>query len=65
MALLAENRNVALGRMLFIEKQNFTREQIEIEASGPYSLTENEQCLMIKNMDCCKSIMVSVKVKES
>lgn len=65
MAVLAENKIVALGRMLFVEKQNYTRVQIEIEASGPYALTENDQCFMIKNMDCCRPITVTVKAKES
>lgn len=65
MTILADNKMVALGRTLFVEKQNFTKEQIEIEASGAYALTENDQCFMIKNTDCCKPIMVTVKVKES
>lgn len=65
MAILAENKTVSLGRMLFVEKQNHTREQIEVEASGSYALTENDQCFMIKNTDCCRPITVTVKTKES
>ncbi|MCL6634311.1 MAG: hypothetical protein K6T29_00870 [Peptococcaceae bacterium] len=64
MTVLAENKIVALDRTLFVEKKNYTREQIEIEASGPYSLAENDQCFLIKNMDCCKPIMVTVKAKK-
>lgn len=65
MTILAENKIVALGRMLFVEKQNYTRDQIEVEASGQYELTENDRCYMIKNTDCCRPITVTVKVKES
>jgi hypothetical protein len=50
--------------MLFVPKQNYRLEQLEIEASGPYRLGEKENCFVIQNMDCCKAILVTVKAKD-
>ncbi|WP_104372562.1 hypothetical protein [Desulfocucumis palustris] len=61
MAVLASSKTVPLGRMLFVEKQGYSRERLVIEASGPYSITENEQCFVIRNEDCCKAIVVTVR----
>lgn len=65
MTTLVANKTVPLGRMLFVEKEGYTREQLEIEASGPYTLDEKEDCFVIRNADCCKAIMVTVKIKTS
>lgn len=64
MPILADNKLIALNRMLFVDKQSFTRDEIDIEASGPYALTENDQCFIIQNKDCCRPIMVTVKTKD-
>lgn len=63
MTTLAANKTVPLGRMLFVDKQGLTKEQLLIEASGPYTLAENEECFVIRNADCCKAILVTVKAK--
>lgn len=64
MAALAENKIIALGRMMFVPKRSLRMEQILVEASGPYELSENENCFIIQNKDCCKSILVTIKIKE-
>lgn len=64
MRVIMENKLVPLARMLFIEKENLSREQLVIEASGPYSLEEKEDCFVLRNADCCKAIMVTVKAME-
>jgi len=64
MANLATNKQIPLGRMLFVPKQNYRLEQLEVEeASGPYRLGEKEDCFIVQNMDCCKAIVVTVKAK--
>lgn len=63
MVTLAENKSVPLARMLFVEKQGYTKDQLVIESSGPYTLTENENCFVIRNADCCKAILVTVKAR--
>lgn len=63
MELLVKNKIIPLARVLFFEKQGYNKEQLIIEASGPYSLEENQECFVLRNMDCCKAIMVTVSVK--
>lgn len=56
---------IPIGRMLFIPKQgNMTKDDLEIEASGQYTLTEMPDRFVLKNGECCRSIMVKVKKKE-
>jgi hypothetical protein len=56
---------IPIGRMLFIPKQgNMTKNDLEIEASGQYTLTEMPDRFVVKNGECCRSIMVKVKKKE-
>jgi hypothetical protein len=62
--VLADNKTVPLGRMLFVEKQSYTKEQLLIEASGPYNVIEKDDCFVIRNIDCCRAISVTVKVTE-
>lgn len=64
MVTLAKNKTLSLGRMLFVEKGAYTKDQLEIESTGPYKLEEKDDCFVVQNMDCCKSIMVTVKVQE-
>ncbi len=64
MVILAKNKTLSLGRMLFVEKDGYNKDQLEIESTGPYKLEEKDECFVIQNMDCCKSIMVTVKAQE-
>lgn len=59
-----EKKMVPLARMLFIEKEGLTRDQLVVEATGPYSIQEKEDCFVLRNDDCCKAILVTVKAKE-
>lgn len=65
MKILAKNKTVPLGRMLFVDKGSYTKDQLEVESTGPYKLEEKENCFVIQNIDCCKAIMVTVKVKDA
>jgi hypothetical protein len=49
--------------MLYVPKQGFRREQLVIEASGPYALHENEEHFVIQNKDCCRAILVTVRAR--
>jgi hypothetical protein len=60
---LAANKVVPLARMLYVPKQGFRREQLVIEASGPYALHENEEHFVIQNKDCCRAILVTVRAR--
>jgi len=64
LVILAKNKTLSLGRMLFVEKDGYNKDQLEIESTGPYKLEEKDECFVIQNMDCCKSIMVTVKAQE-
>lgn len=64
MKTLAKNKTLSLGRMLFVNKEGYTKDHVEVESTGPYKLEEKEDCFVIQNMDCCKAIMVTVKVKD-
>jgi hypothetical protein len=56
---------VPLNRPLFIPKDGtISRENLIIEAGGNYKLIEKEDCFMVINDDCCKSMKIIVKVKE-
>ncbi|MGB9804508.1 hypothetical protein [Desulfofundulus sp.] len=63
MITLTSNQMIALGRMLFIPRGNLRKEQLKIEASGPYRLLEKDEYFIIQNMDCCKAIMVTVRAE--
>lgn len=65
MRVLYQDYLVPLGRMLFVEKEgNIKREQLVVEATGPCEIMEKDDCFVIRNADCCKNIMVTVKVRE-
>ncbi|MFA5182388.1 MAG: hypothetical protein WC405_13790 [Syntrophales bacterium] len=65
MAILKE-AGIPIGRMLFIPKDgNLTKNDLEIEANGQYQLMEKPDCFVVKNAECCRSIMVTVKTKEA
>ena len=64
MAIIKEGA-IPIGRMLFIPKQgNMTKEDLQIESSGQYTVTEMPDRFVIKNGECCRSIMVKVSKKE-
>jgi len=65
MAILKE-AGIPIGRMLFIPKEgNLTRNDLEIESTGQYQFLERPDCFVVKNAECCRSISVKVKTKES
>lgn len=64
MALLKE-AGIPIGRMLFIPKQEgLTRDDLVIESNGQYQLSEMPDRFIIKNTECCRSILVKVKTRE-
>lgn len=64
MAVLKES-GIAIGRMMLVPKSgNLTKENLIIEANGLYQLLEKPDCFVIKNTECCRSILVKVMTKE-
>ncbi|HOI73497.1 MAG TPA: hypothetical protein PLO63_05045 [Syntrophales bacterium] len=64
MAILKEG-GIPIGRMLFIPREgDLKKEDLEIESNGQYSLIERPDCFVIKNGECCRSILVKVFRKE-
>lgn len=64
MSVLAENKIISLGRMLFVPKGQYSLDQLEIEATGEYRVGEKDDCFVIQNLDCCKSILVTVRARD-
>lgn len=65
MAILKES-GIPLGRMMFIPKTNdLKHDDLIIEANGQYQLMEKPDCFVIKNTECCRSIMVKVMTKDA
>lgn len=65
MAILKES-GIPLGRMMLISKTgNLTKEDLVIEANGQYQLMEKPDCFVIKNAECCRSILVKVMTKDA
>lgn len=62
--ILVDNQRLPQNRMLFIPKENLTKEQLEIQTTGKYRLGENEECFVLQNMECCHAIMVTVIAKK-
>ena len=64
MAVLKE-ANIPIGRSVFIPKKDgLTLADIEVEANGQYQIIERPECFVIKNAECCRSILATVKTKE-
>lgn len=64
MALLKE-AGIPIGRMLFIPRQDgLSKDDLVIESNGQYQITEMPDRIVIKNTECCRSILVKVKTKE-
>ena len=65
MAILKES-GIPLGRMMLIAKDGtLTKEDLVIEANGQYQLLEKPDCFVIKNAECCRSILVKVMTKDA
>jgi hypothetical protein len=65
MAVLKES-GIPLGRMMLVPKNgNLTKDDLIIEANGLYQLLEKPDCFVIKNTECCRSILVKVMTKDA
>jgi hypothetical protein len=65
MAVLKES-GIALGRMMLIPKSgSLKKDDLIIEANGLYQLLEKPDCFVIKNTECCRSILVKVMTKDA
>jgi hypothetical protein len=63
MAVLKEG-GVPIGRFMIINKtEGLSKDDLVIEASGKYLIQEKPDAFLIKNDECCKSIMVKVSKK--
>jgi hypothetical protein len=64
MALLKEGA-IPIGRMMYIPKEEgVTKDSLEIESNGQYTIIERPDRFEIKNAECCRSILVKVKTRE-
>jgi hypothetical protein len=64
MAVLKEG-GVPIGRFMIINKTDgLTQDDLIIEANGQYKILEKPDAFLIKNDECCKSIMVKVIKKD-
>jgi len=64
MAVLKEG-GVPIGRFMIINKTDgLTKDDLIIEANGQYQIQEKPDAFLIKNSECCKSIMVKVTKKD-
>ena len=64
MSVIKQSVVIPLGRPLYIEKDGMSKEDLEIESSGDYLLQEMPDRFIVKNDECCRSIMVTIKKKE-
>jgi hypothetical protein len=51
--------------MLIPKDGSLSKEDLIIEANGQYQLMEKPDCFVIKNAECCRSILVKVTTKEA
>ena len=64
MELLKEG-GVPIGRFMIINKTDgLKQDDLIIESNGQYKIMEKPDAFLIKNDECCKSIMVKVSKKE-
>ena len=64
MALLKEGV-IPIGRIMFIPKEGgLTKDSLEVESNGQYQIMERPDRFEIKNTECCRSILVKVRIKE-
>lgn len=65
MAILKES-GIPLGRMMLVpKKENLKKDDLIIESNGQYELLEKPDCFVIKNTECCRSILVKVMTKDA
>jgi hypothetical protein len=64
MAVLKEG-GVPIGRFMIINKTDgLTQADLIIEANGQYKILEKPDAFIIKNDECCRSIVVKVSKKD-
>ncbi|MCX5832919.1 MAG: hypothetical protein NTV99_00070 [Deltaproteobacteria bacterium] len=64
MAVLKE-AGIPIGRFMIIDKKDgLTKDDLIIEANGQYAIQERPDAFIIKNAECCRSILVKVMKKE-
>jgi hypothetical protein len=64
MAVLKE-AGIPIGRFMIIDKKDgLTKDDLIIEANGQYAIQERPDAFIIKNGECCRSILVKVMKKE-
>lgn len=57
---------IPLGRMMLVPKDgDLKKDDLIIEANGQYEILEKPDCFVIKNAECCRSILVKVMTKET
>jgi hypothetical protein len=62
---ILKEAGIPIGRMLFVPREgNVTKDDLIIEANGQYQIAERSDCFVIKNAECCRSIMVKVMTKD-
>jgi hypothetical protein len=62
---ILKEAGIPIGRMLFVPREgNITKDDLIIEANGQYQIAERPDCFVIKNAECCRSIMVKVMTKD-
>jgi len=65
MRMLKENVIIPLGRMYFIPKEDGLKaEDLIVETVGKYRVIDKPDCIAVYNEDCCKSIKVTIKIKD-
>lgn len=65
MRILKENVIIPLGRMYFISKEDGLKaEDLIFETVGKYRVIDKPDCIAVCNDDCCKSIKVTIKIKD-
>ena len=64
MAVLKEG-GVPIGRFMIINKTDgLTQADLIIEANGQYKVLEKPDAFIIKNDECCRSIVIKVSKKD-
>jgi len=64
MTKLISNRAIPIGRSIFIPRSNLKKEQLHVEANGEVDIRERDEFFIVRNLECCRSVIVSVSVKE-
>lgn len=63
--VVLKEAGIPIGRFVIIDKKDgLTKDDLIIEANGQYAIQERPDAFIIKNAECCRSIMVKVMKKE-